>query len=213
MKHPTQRSFALGLSLSLGLLLAVPGLSESVLYRIDASESRFTVEVGRAGLFKVFGHDHLVEVREFSGTVDWNPDAPERSSFRLEVDAASLRVADDEVSEGDRKQIESDMQTKALALGEHPTIGFESSGVVVEKSEAAAKRMRVTGTLRLRGVEKDLTIPLTLTVAGDRITAKGEVKLPSDRWGVPQISALGGSVKTNEELALAFEIVAHSEVR
>lgn len=199
--------------LSLVLVAAGPGWSQSVSYRIAASESQFTVQVGRAGLFKMFGHDHRIEVGEFSGTVDWDASAPESSRFTLEVDAASLRVADEEVSEDDRKQIESDMRTKALALAEHPTILFESTRVAVDEAEGAAKRLRVSGTLRLRGVAKDLTVPLTLTVSGDVLTAKGEVKLPSDRWGVPQISALGGSVKTSEELQFEFELVGHPQPR
>jgi len=34
------------------------------------------------------------------------------------------------------------------------------------------------------------------------------MELESQNWGVPQISAVGGSVKTKEELQLTFEIVA-----
>jgi hypothetical protein len=37
------------------------------------------------------------------------------------------------------------------------------------------------------------------------------MELESQNWGVPQISAVGGSVKTKEELRLAFEIAAARE--
>ena len=39
-----------------------------------------------------------------------------------------------------------------------------------------------------------------------------ELELDTKRWGVPQISALGGSVKTKEKLGLTFEIVAQRRV-
>jgi hypothetical protein len=37
------------------------------------------------------------------------------------------------------------------------------------------------------------------------------MELDSKNWGVPQISAVGGSVKTKGELQLDFEIVAVRE--
>jgi hypothetical protein len=37
------------------------------------------------------------------------------------------------------------------------------------------------------------------------------MELQSEDWGVPQISAVGGSVKTKQELKLAYEIVAVRE--
>ena len=50
-------------------------------YRVATDESRFEVEVGRAGLFKVFGHDHRIRVGAFTGTVEWKSEEPESSRF------------------------------------------------------------------------------------------------------------------------------------
>ena len=184
---------------------------EPVAYRVVAEESRITVHVGTAGLFKVFGHEHNIQVKGIAGRVEWNPEAPASSRFTLEVDAASLTVADEELSEKDRAQVQSDMETKALALPQNPKIVFVSTEVRVEKSEGANHRLKLRGTLSLRGVTKPVEVPLTLEVAEGRLTAKGEMELESRNWGVPQIAAVGGSVKTKEELQLAFEIVAVRE--
>lgn len=191
--------------------LPAAALSNPVTYRVEAGKSQFHVKVGRAGLFKVFGHDHLIAVERFTGNVEWNAEAPEASRFTMDVDAASLKVVDEEVSEGDRATIQGDMEAKALALPENPHIRFESSQVAVQRVEGGSFQVKVTGTLSLRGVAKPLVIPLTLTVADDRLSAKGEVELESDQWGVPQITAVGGSVKTKENLELAFDIVAVRE--
>lgn len=190
------------------LALAVP---ETVAYRVVAGESRMTVHVGTAGLFKMFGHEHNIEVKGIGGRVDWDPEEPESSRFVLEIEAASLTVADEELSEEDRGQVQSDMETKALALPQNPRIVFESTEVRVEKTEGANRRLKLRGTLSLRGVTKPVEVPVALEVAGDRLTAKGEMELQSEDWGVPQISAVGGSVKTKQELKLAYEIVAVRE--
>jgi len=188
--------------------IAVPG---PVAYRVAGEESRMTVHVGTAGLFKMFGHEHNIQVKGIAGRVEWDPEAPASSRFILEIDAATLTVADEELAEKDRAQVQSDMETQALALPQNPKIVFESTEVRVEKSEGANPRLKLRGTLRLRGVAKPVEVPLTLEVAEGRITAKGEMELEGKNWGVPQISAVGGSVKTKEELKLAFEIVAVRE--
>ena len=169
------------------------------------------MQVGRAGLFKVFGHDHRVRVGAFTGTVEWNSENPERSRFTLEVDPASLSVADEELDEDDRAKVQGDMETKALALSEHATIAFTSTGVRVRDTRGGALRLELEGTLHLRGESQPLEVPVTVELSGERMTVSGELELDSKRWGVPQISALGGSVKTKEKLRLTFEIVALAE--
>ncbi len=100
------------------------------------------------------------------------------------------------------------MESKALALPQNPKIVFQSTEVRAEKSEGTTRRLKVRGTLSLRGVTKPVEVPVTLEVADGRLTAKGEMELDGKIWGVPQISAAGGSVKTKEELKLVYEIVA-----
>lgn len=211
MRNATRRASLAALAIMFGLSPYLEAETNGTIYQVKTAESRFTIEVGRAGLFKVFGHDHLIVVDRFTGEVDWNANAPAESRFILDVDAASLRVADDEVSEEDRGKIQSDMESKALALPANPHIRFESTRVEVQRVNGAAFQFKVKGTLSLRGVEKPFEIPLTLTMDGDRATAKGEVALQSDKWGVPQVSAVGGSVKTKSDLKLHFEIVAVRE--
>ncbi|HEY7817779.1 MAG TPA: YceI family protein [Vicinamibacteria bacterium] len=190
------------------LALGAGALADPVSYKVAADQSRMTVHVGTAGLFKMFGHDHNIEVKGIAGSVDWDPEAPSSSRVVLEIEAASLTVADEELSEEDRAQVQSDMESKALALPENSKIVFQSTEVQVEKSEGASHRLKLRGTLSLRGVTKPVEVPVTVEASEGRLSAKGEMELDSKFWGVPQISAAGGSVKTKEELKLAYEIVA-----
>lgn len=187
---------------------ASPYIAASESYVLVAEESRFEVEVGRAGLFKIFGHDHVIDVRSFTGRVDWDSDRPEASSFLLEVEARSLTVADEGLSDDDRKTVQADMETKALAVSEHPRIVFRSTEVRRERSEGSVRNLKLVGTLELRGVTRKLEVPVAVTVEEERLRIVGKVHLESGEWGVPQVSALGGSVKTNEKLVLSFDLVA-----
>ena len=184
-------------------------------YRVVAEESRFDVHVGRSGLFKMFGHDHVIRVGSFTGTVVWESAEPEAARFVLEVDAASLFVAEveDGLSEDDRATVQDTMETEALAVAEHATISFKSTRVEIRRSDSGEHRLEITGELALRGVRRELDVPMTLSFDGERdiLIARGKFELDSKEWGVPQISVLGGSVKTKTELGLEFEIVAVRE--
>lgn len=190
------------------LLALAPAQPGGETYIVASDASRLTIDVGRAGIFQMFGHDHLIAADGLAGDVDWSSESPEQSRFVLRIDAASLRVADEDVSEDDRTAIQSDMESKALDLPSHPEIVFTSTAVEVRSSEGDTHRLRVTGSLALRGVEKSLEVPFVLEAGEDRLVATGELELESDEWGVPQISAVGGTVKTSEELTISFEIVA-----
>jgi polyisoprenoid-binding protein YceI len=203
------RTIVISVAALLAAAASVPAADN--VHRVAPDKSRLTVRVGTAGLLKMFGHDHVIEARRFTGAVDWNGESPGSSKFSLEIEAASLAVADEELSEKDRAQVQSDMETKALALPDHARISFQSTKVTVGKTEAGRLRLNVSGTLNLRGVEKSINVPVDLSVTGDRLTAAGKMKLESGNWGVPQISAAGGSVKTKQELEIEFEIVAVRE--
>jgi len=189
--------------------------AQSETYRVVAAESRFDVHVGRAGLFKMFGHDHVIRVGSFTGAVEWDRAEPEASRFVLEVDAASLSVVaeDTGLSDDDRATVQHTMETEALALSEHSAISFMSTRVQVKRSDSGEHRLEITGELELHGVRHELDIPMTLSFDSERnmLIARGKFELDSEEWGVLQISALGGSVKTKTELGLEFEIVAVRE--
>lgn len=188
--------------------------AQSRTYRVDTEKSRLVVHVGRSGIFKMFGHDHVIRVDSFAGSITWDAGEPESSSFALDVDAASLRVDDDELSDDDRETVQSTMETDALRLQEHGTIAFASSRVTLDGREGRGRadspefRLKIAGELTLRGVRAELEVPLTLTREGDELVAVGRFELDSKKWGVPRISALGGSVKTENELGIELRIVA-----
>jgi polyisoprenoid-binding protein YceI len=195
----------------LGFILLSPSLSlgeTAGLFSIRPEESRFTVKVRRAGLLKVFGHDHLVEVRRYRGDVRWMPDAEASSSVKLDIEAASLTVVGEEVSEEDKAKIQATMEAEVLEVDEFPSIRFESKDVKLRDNGKGEYRASVFGELTLHGVTQTVEIPLQISPDGDKLRARGEVKLKGSRFGIEPVSVAGGTVKTKDELELTFDLVA-----
>jgi len=189
----------------------LPIAQEAWRFTLKPEESRFTVDVGRAGFLKVFGHDHVVEIRGFRGEVAWEPASPESSSIRVEVDAASLTVVDEESDEEELASIQADMEAKALDVENHARIDFVSEEISLEDRGGGEYRGRITGQVTLRGVTKNVSIPLSLTVSEERLRAQGEFEIKGTDFGIDQITAAGGAVKTRDDLKLTFDLVGARE--
>ena len=177
-------------------------------FLVDSGASRFTVDVGKAGVFKFFGHDHQVEVRQFEGKVSWYPEDPERSAVKMDIDPRSLTVVDEDVDAEERAEIQADMETQALAVDQYPRIAFRSRGFSLRRRGEGVFRGSVTGELSLRGETRSVEVPVEIHVSEEKLTATGELELRGSHFGVPQIKAGAGTVKTKDELKLAFEVVA-----
>ena len=123
-------------------------------YAIDKMHSEVTFQV-RHLVTKVRGR-----FTDFNGTITFDPARPEQSSIAFTINAASVDTAT-----ADRDQhLRSD---DFFAVEKFPTITFVSSRV----SKKGDEQYDVTGTLTIRGVAKEVTLPVTYL---------GEAK---DPWG------------------------------
>ena len=71
---------------------------------IDTTKSTLTVRVFKAGLFSALGHDHQIQAPIQQGSFRMNPPVVD-----LLVDARRLRVADPDISDKDRAQVQETM--------------------------------------------------------------------------------------------------------
>src|SRR5438105_8332142 len=63
-------------------------------YRIDASRSSATIEVGKSGVLSfVAGHTHEVLAPSIAGTIVVDFNDPARSNVRVTIDASALKVS------------------------------------------------------------------------------------------------------------------------
>jgi polyisoprenoid-binding protein YceI len=113
-----------------------------------------TFTIDKAHSEVLFQVRHLVtKVRgrftDFGGTIEFDPAWPERSSIAFTINAASVDTAT-----ADRDQhLRSD---DFFAVEKFPTITFVSSRVTKRSDE----QYDITGTLTIRGVAKELTLPI-----------------------------------------------------
>jgi len=166
-----------------------------------APESTITIHVGKSGLFSGFGHTHTVIAPVDRAEID-----PARMTATITVLTRQMKVADKDVSEKDRTQIQADMLgPKVLDAEKFPQIRFTSSRI----EQTSPQHYRVSGILELHGVRKELSF----AVAGGPQHYTGTTKLKQTDFGIQPFSAGGGMVKVKDQLELAFDIYSRSTGR
>src|SRR5260370_35810513 len=87
------------------LLLAALGAAaqEKTAYSIAGAQSKLEIHVYKEGMFKAFGHDHLIAATEISGEAQLDAQKIEDSTVRLQIATKSFTVVDPGESEKDRR--------------------------------------------------------------------------------------------------------------
>ena len=99
-------------------------------YILDVKASRFTVQALATGMLSAMGHSPTIAIRDFSGEVDFNPETPQASGFRISIKAASLSVQDD-ISDKDRREIERMMNEQVLETATYPDILYQAPSIAI----------------------------------------------------------------------------------
>jgi polyisoprenoid-binding protein YceI len=127
-------------------------------FNIDKAHSEATFQV-RHLVTKVRGH-----FADFAGAMQFNDEAPERSSVSFTIQAASI----------DTKTADRDAHLRSedfFFVDKHPEITFVSSTITKKSGES----YDVRGTLTIRGVAKEITLPVTFL--GHAIDPWGNARL------------------------------------
>ncbi len=176
-------------------------------YAVDGQQSRVTIEVGRAGLFKFAGHEHTVSAEGLSGEVVVDPEHVERSSVRVVFSASALRVTASGGPADDLPKIQATMSgPNVLDVVRFPDVRFSSTSVAGHKREGETWEIAVTGDLELHGVRKAIRLPLKATLGRDSLVVEGTLKLSQRDYGIEPVS-VGGVVKVKDELTVTLKIV------
>jgi polyisoprenoid-binding protein YceI len=183
-----------------------PGQS-SLRYRLDPSQSRFIVQVFRGGLLKAFGHDHNIQIRDFSGEALITPDVFNPASMQMTIKADSLAVLD-KVSDDDRREIETTMRNQVLETSKYPTITFKSTQAAAEKNSDGSWAAKIWGDISLHGATGTGYIISRVTFSGNSLRATGNFSLKQTDYKIKPVSVAGGTVKVKDEIKFRFDIVA-----
>ncbi len=182
---------------------------ERTVYSLDPARSKLEIAVYKEGLFKAFGHNHLIAAKRVSGQVQFDARKIENSSVSLKVQTASLTVVDPGESENDRQKVQTTMAGReVLDVTKYPEITFTSTDVFAPKPAASGWELMLSGKLDLHGVEKDVSIPLHLHSEGEELRAQGEVSLLQTDYGITPVKVGGGTVRVKNQVKISFDILA-----
>jgi polyisoprenoid-binding protein YceI len=169
---PNQRALALGLGLLVLAAAADPARAEVVRLRIDQADSAVTFKA-TSRVVNADGRFH-----RFSGDVSVDPSDPTSARISITVEAASLDTANTKRDNHLRSQ-------DFFWVERHPTIVFESVRAAREAGGVA-----LVGRLTVRGVTREITVPVRVEVTPERFVARGEFSLKRSDYEINYQSVL-----------------------
>jgi polyisoprenoid-binding protein YceI len=191
------------------VITVVTAAQEKSNYSIDGMRSKVQINVYKEGVFKAFGHDHLVAAKELSGQVQFDPEKIDQSAVRLKIPTKSIAVIDPGESEKDRHDVQATMEgEKVLDVAKFPEITFTSSKVTAARKTPTGWEVTLSGKLKLHGVEKPVNFPLRVNAEANELRGEGEVSILQTDYGITPVKVGGGSVKVKDKLKITFNIVA-----
>ena len=157
------------------------------------------IKTGRAGAAAQAGHDLLIQVTAWQGTLEVGAD-PAQTSIVLGVDATSLRVRDgvggmQALGDDDKASIEETIDDEVL---KRIDIEFRSTAVQIP---ADGSRIIVRGDLTLVGNVRPFELEL---VVGDEGNLSGSAVIKQTDWGITPYSTLFGALKVADEVQVVF---------
>jgi hypothetical protein len=184
-------------------------------YTIQSTGSDVRFLAYRAGPLAAFGHNHVIHATTINGDVYLN------SQFSLSGFAFTLPLKDFQVDEPAERAAEGpdfavQPSDEAIAGTTHNMLG---SALLDEAQypEIAVRSAAVTGpqinpvvTIRvtLRGVQRDIRIPISLAISGSQLTASGHFDIKQSDFGITPFSILGGGLQVADTVKVEFRIAA-----
>lgn len=210
MSQRQRGNAVLPVTLAALVLLSVHTASQD--YTLDPSRSRLEIHVFREGLLKFLGHDHRIVAQHIAGRIHFDQQALERSSVQLTIEAASLKVVDPGVDEEERREIQATMESaRVLDVKRFPIIVFASTSIAQVKTTATGYDFILVGTLGLHGVERQIRVPVSVSLESDRIRARGSVDILQSDFNITPIRIGGGTIRVKDKVRITFDLVASLE--
>jgi polyisoprenoid-binding protein YceI len=112
---------------------------------------------------------------KWTAEIAFDPAHPEAGHAKVTIDLASART-------GDTQRDGALPQAEWFDVKAFPQASFEATGFVAKGGDA----YEAPGKLTIRGIGKDVVLPFTLAVTGDKAAAKGHLSLVRTGFGIGQ---------------------------
>lgn len=202
-------------TLLLALVLAAPGaLAEPTIFGLDGAQSELFAFTQPKGLLKGIVHQHVVRAQKVTGKIVFDKEEMKNSWVMVSFPVSALAVDEPEqrrrfaltrpVSESDRKKIDQDMRAaKQLHQARYPQVSFASTRVIARGDD----RLDVTGKLTIRGVTREVTVPIRYAVEADTFRGEGELTVNHTDFGFKPYSAVLGTIQNDDPIRIRLELV------
>ena len=173
-------------------------------YAIGPATGALTLYTGRSGFGAIAGHDLVIEVTRWAGTVSIDAERIEASTVEVVVDAASLEVREGKGGAApllaiNKSEIAKTIN-KVLTTKKYPEVRFRSTAV-----SPTADGFIVHGDLTIAGA----TLPAELTVMIDLTSRpRGTVTttVVQSGFGIKPYSAMLGALRVRDEVEVRAEV-------
>ncbi len=209
-RYRTQRRLPAPVRWCLFVLLAAAALpGQTRAYRIEpTSDSRFALEVFKTGLMS--GKKHLLVFERYAGRLDYDAAHPEQSRIAWTVEAGSLVVKDDWVSEKDRAKIADEALNNKLQAKQYPEMRFRSGSM----RALGEGRYAVQGNLTIRDRAQPVEVSVHLSEGpGGMLLFDGEATVSMKAYGMKPPTAALGLIGTKDEMTVQFQLHAAPEAQ
>ena len=175
--------------------VAMAGSGAPVQFRIDPAESRVWFDAD-ARL-----HSFRGETQKLTGDFILRQSSPlQVADAAVTIDAASLGT-------GNRDR-DADMRTDFLEVERFPTIAFRVVELLTPRPTANEPGwdLVLQGRLTVHGTTRDVKVPTTVSLAAERVTARGQLRLDIRDYGirVPRLLL----IPMKSEVLVGFDVVA-----
>jgi polyisoprenoid-binding protein YceI len=167
-------------------------------YRLGPDDGTLSIRTGRTGAAAKAGHDLVIEVTAWQGTLRIGEN-PADTSVELEADATSLHVRHgtggmQSLGDEDKANIRTTIHDDVL---KGRAIAFRSTAVT-----DAGGRLEVRGELTLGGTTRPLAFDLAV---GDDGRLSGAAVVKQTDWGMKPYSTLFGALKVADEVRVEID--------
>jgi polyisoprenoid-binding protein YceI len=187
----------------IGLLAAVGQANAQTHYRVSLKDSRLVIN-GTSSL-----HAWQCRAEQLSGQLQAEVDGTTLKSVRslvLNAMVTSIRSIK-ENGEYFEKAMDKNVY-RALASDKHPNITFTLTRInSIKPSGSRTASIDAIGVLRIAGVNKEIPLVVSATLATNGIIFEGKVPVKMKDFDVEPPTALFGTIKTGNEVVVEFRMV------
>jgi polyisoprenoid-binding protein YceI len=174
-------------------------------YAIGPATSVLTVHTGRGGVGAMAGHDLVIEVTRWAGTVRIDADRIGASMVEVVVDATSLAVREGKggalpLLAANKSEIAKTIK-KVLSTQKHPEIRFRSSAVV-----PTADGFSVHGDLTIASVSRPVELTVSVDLNAGRPRGTVTTTVVQSAFGIKPYSAMFGALKVLDTVEIRAEV-------